>query len=136
MKDTSSIGNRTEGMVLAALLGAGHRMLLPFGDGHPYDLAYDDDGGLRRVQCKTGRLYRGCVTFHVVKYTGNNGHRTYGDHEFDYFGVYCPDTDAVYMVPKAEIGQGTTFVLRIEATKNGRTKGIHWAADYQLIKPE
>jgi hypothetical protein len=139
MRDTCSIGNLTEGMVLTALLRTGRRLLLPFGDGHhPYDLAYDDGGVLRRVQCKTGRLFRdgSSVHFTVVKYTGNKGHRIYDDDDIDYFGVYCPDTDAVYMVPKAEVGQGTTFVLRLEPTKNGRTKGIHWASDYQLIESE
>src|SRR5580704_16771418 len=59
MRDTSAIGNRTAGIVLAALLQAGQRPLLPFGDGHPYDIAFDDGGRLMRVQCKTGKLIKG-----------------------------------------------------------------------------
>ena len=61
VRNTSEIGNRTEGIVLAALLQAGYRPLLPFGDGHPYDIAFDDGGKLSRAQCKTGRLIRGAV---------------------------------------------------------------------------
>ena len=63
MRQTSATGNRTAGFVLAALLEAGYRPLLPFGDGHPYDIAFDDDGRLLRVQCKTGRLIKGAVCF-------------------------------------------------------------------------
>jgi hypothetical protein len=33
------MGNRTAGIVLAALLQAGQLPLLPFGDGYPYGLA-------------------------------------------------------------------------------------------------
>jgi hypothetical protein len=37
MRDTSAIGNRTAGIVLAALLQAGQSPLLPFGEGHCAD---------------------------------------------------------------------------------------------------
>jgi PD-(D/E)XK endonuclease len=55
------MGNRTAGIVLAPLLQAGKRPLLPFGDGYPYDIAFDDGGRLMRVQCKTGSLIKGAM---------------------------------------------------------------------------
>ena len=61
--DPISIGNKTEGKVLAALADAGYQILLPFGSGCRYDLAFDDHGMIKRVQCKTGQLLenRGAV---------------------------------------------------------------------------
>jgi hypothetical protein len=132
VRDTSAIGNRTLGVVLSTLLQAGRRPLLPFGDGHPYDLAVDQDGELRRVQCKTGRLVRGAVVFATTRYTGRK-HRTYQEHEIDYFGVYCPDTDAVYLVPIEDVGPHTSAYLRVEPARNNQTKGVRWAVDYQVM---
>jgi PD-(D/E)XK nuclease superfamily protein len=93
--------------VLSALLQAGQRPLLPFGDGHPYDLALDQDGELRRIQCKTGRLVRGSVVFATTRYAGRK-HRMYQDCEIDYLGVHCPGTDAVYLVPISDVGPHTS----------------------------
>ena len=132
VRDTSAIGNQTLGVVLSTLLQAGLRPLLPFGDGHPYDLAVDQDGQLRRVQCKTGRLVRGAVVFATTRYTGGK-HRTYQEHEIDYFGVYCPGTDAVYLVPIADVGPHTSAYLRVEAARNNQTKGVRWAVDYEVM---
>ena len=57
-----SVGTQTEATVLAALARYGHQVLLPFGEGYPYDLAVDvADGRIVRVQCKTGRLRGGCA---------------------------------------------------------------------------
>jgi hypothetical protein len=133
MRDTSSIGNRTEGIVLAALVEAGYHPLLPFGGGHPYDIALDDGGKLMRVQCKTGRLLKGAVNFPTAIMCRDNNYRSYrGD--VDYFGVYCPGTKKVYLVPIGDVPDRTAN-LRVESTRNGQAKGIRWAKDY-VIWPE
>ena len=49
---TLSIGNKTEGKVLAALVDAGCQILLPFGSGCRYDLAFDDYGAIRRSSAR------------------------------------------------------------------------------------
>ncbi|MGC2655775.1 MAG: group I intron-associated PD-(D/E)XK endonuclease [Mycobacterium sp.] len=98
MRDTTAIGSKTAGIVLVALLQAGQRPLLPFGDGHPYDIAFDDGGRLKPVQCKTGRLIKGAVCFPTSIRWRNSKYRSYrGD--INYFGVYCPDAPRVYLVP-------------------------------------
>lgn len=134
MRDTSSIGNQTEAVVLAALVQAGYRPLLPFGSGHPYDIALDLDGKLIRVQCKTGRLLKeGVVFFPTAMWCRNMSYRSYrGD--IDSFGVYCPSTKEVYLVPIEDV-PGRAAYLRIEPTKNGQAKGVRWAEDY-VIWPE
>ena len=102
----------------------------PFGDGHPYDLAVDQDGELRRVQCKTGRLVRGAVVFATTRYTGGK-HRTYQEHEIDYFGVYCPDAGTVCRVPITDVPDRGAC-LRVKPTKNNQAKSVRWAKDYVL----
>jgi hypothetical protein len=118
------------GIVLAALLRAGHRPLLPFGDGHPYDIALDTDGQLMRVQCKTGRLIKGAVYFPTSIWCRDKKWRSYrGD--VDYFGVYCPDTKQVYLVPAADVPDRAASP-RVSPPANGQAKGIRWAIDYAL----
>lgn len=53
MRNTSSIGNKAEAIVFAALVQAGYKPLIPFGGGGPYDIAVDDGARFPRVQCKT-----------------------------------------------------------------------------------
>lgn len=130
VRKTSAIGNLTTGIVLAALLETGHRPLLPFGDGHPYDIALDSDGRLMRVQCKTGRLIKGAVCFPTSIWCRGNKYRSYrGD--IDYFGVYCPDTKQVYLVPVGDVPDRSAS-LRVDPPANSQTKGIRWAIDYEI----
>jgi hypothetical protein len=131
MRDTSSIGNRTEAIVLAALVHAGYRPLIPFGGGHPYDIALDDDGKLTRVQCKTGRLLKeGVVLFPTASWCRDGSYRSYqGD--VDFFGVYCPDTEQVYLVPIGDVPEKAAH-LRVAPTKNGQATGVRWARDYAI----
>jgi hypothetical protein len=131
MRDTSSVGNKTEAVVLAALVHAGFSPLLPFGSGQPYDIALDYRGKLLRVQCKTGRLVKdGVVFFPTAIWCRNMSYRSYhGD--VDLFGVYCPGTEEVYLVPIADVpAKGAS--LRVAPPRNGQTRGIRWAADYVI----
>lgn len=130
MRDTSSIGNKSEAIVLAALVHAGYSTLLPFGGGHPYDIAIDDGDKLLRVQCKTGRLVKGAVVFPTAIMCRSNMYRSYrGD--VDYFGVYCPGTDQLYLVPITDVPERAAN-LRVVDPLNGQTHGIRWAKDYVI----
>src|SRR6516164_9074233 len=130
MRDTSSIGNKSEAIVLAALVHAGYSTLLPFGGGHPYDIAIDDGDKVLRVQCKTGRLVKGAVVFPTAIMCRSNAYRSYrGD--VDLFGVYCPGTGQVYLVPIADVGDRAAS-LRVVQPLNGQTHGIRWAKDYVI----
>jgi hypothetical protein len=45
--------------------------------------------------------------------------------------VFCPDTDAVYLVPIADVPDRWAC-LRVEPTKNNQAKGVRRAKDYML----
>lgn len=128
--NTSSIGSRTEGIILAALIRAGKTILLPFGDGHRYDLAIDDQGRLVRVQCKTAGFRNGVITFHGSSQRRDLSRIGYrGD--ADVFGVYCPPLDKVYIVPVSDVYENEGR-LRIAPTRNNQASRIRWASDYEL----
>jgi hypothetical protein len=131
MRDTSAIGNKMAAVVLAALVHIGYSPLLPFGDGHPYDIALDHHGKLLRVQCKTGRLLKeGVVFFPTAIWCRNMSYRSYrGD--VDFFGVYCPGTEEVYLVPIGDVPEKAAS-LRVVPPRNGQIRGVRWAKDYVI----
>jgi hypothetical protein len=127
------VGQRTEAIVLAALVRRGYRVLTPFGTNHRYDLAIDLGDRVLRAQCKTGRLRGGAILFHARSIRSNTRGtycRTY-ENEIDLFLVYCPQTDRVYSVPVEE-ATSTVGALRVAPTANGQAKRIRWAKDYEL----
>lgn len=133
MYDTNSVGNRTEGKILAALLQMGKNVLIPFGTGARYDLAYDDGGGrMVRVQCKTAMIRNGCVCF-KTRSSGRVAHLRDYRGDVDLFGVYDAANDQVYLVPieLTARGQGS---LRIAPTRNGQSAKVLWASDYAIPK--
>jgi hypothetical protein len=132
MRDTNSVASRTEGLVLAALVKTGRTVSLPFGVAR-YDLVLDTADGLKRVQCKTGRLDQGAVRFNArsVHRTAPGRYKNHGyQGDADLFGVYCPATDKVYLVP---VGACVNeMALRIEPARNGQQSGVRLAADYEV----
>jgi hypothetical protein len=129
------VGDRS---TLAAMLGlkaAGYALLVPFGENTRYDLVIDD-GALWRVQCKTGRLRNGGITFAVTSCYGHHrnpatARRTYQG-QVDYFAIYCPETAGVYLVPIGDLPAQASARLRVEPPRNGQRKRIRYACDYEI----
>ncbi len=128
--DTSGIGRRTEGMVLSALLQAGYEVLLPFGAAARYDLACDVNGRLMRIQCKTGTLQDGAVVFKTANWN-RKGERLNYRGQVDFFGVHCPQTAKIYLVPVEDVGE-LEGRLRVEPTRNMQNRRIRWDEGYEL----
>jgi hypothetical protein len=127
------VGLRTEATILAELARRGYRVLVPWGVNQRYDLVLDVDGEFLRVQCKTGRLRKGCVEFSTQSVRANTRQvilRGYKG-EADLFLVHCPETNGIYAVPVDEAPTGHGY-LRVEPTRNGQQQGIRWARDYEL----
>ena len=133
MKDTSSIGNHSQGQVLAALMRKSKTVLIPFGDAGKYDLVFEDSNGFQRVQIKTGLYKDGAVQFRTYTVKRRNGvviNENYGD-EIDYFGVYCPQLNKTYLVPMKEIStiKGAAS-LRVDPTN--QINRIRYAKEYEI----
>jgi hypothetical protein len=124
-------GNAGEAMVLAALVQQGFQVLLPFGEGQPYDLVVDLDGvSFLRVQCKTSRLQMGCLVFNPHTTDHGRGRKSYVGRA-DIFGVYFPPKESVYLVP---IDAVTNFSgrLRLEPPRNNQRRRIRFATDFEI----
>jgi hypothetical protein len=136
MEHPKDVGDRTTLAVMLALRENGFGVLVPFGENTRYDLVIDDGARFSRVQCKTGRLRQGAVLFAVCSCYGHHlrpgeARRDYRG-EVDYFGVYCPETTAVYLVPIEDLSVRVQATLRVEPTRNGQRCKIRFAADYEI----
>jgi hypothetical protein len=135
MRDTSQIGEVSRWQIIAALTRRGKQLLLPVGDHLRYDLAIDDEGTFLRVQCKTGRLRNGVISFATCSVDsrskrGKCVRRSYRG-EVELFGVYCPDNGKCYLVPVDNVGPNDCH-LRIIPPRNGQKTLIRWAKDYEM----
>ena len=124
-------GNATEAAILNAFVERDLGVLLPFGDGHPYDLVVHlTMDRFLRVQCKSARLLEGCVTFNSRTTDHGRGRRPYLGLA-DVFGVYFAPSKTVYLVP---VSEASTFQvrLRLRPTRNNQRQGVRLAAEYQI----
>jgi hypothetical protein len=130
------IGDRSTLAIIVALRARGYGVLVPFGENTRYDLVTDDGVNLARVQCKTGRLRDGVIVFATASTYGHHRNarvirRTYGG-EIDFFAVFCPETDGVYLVPIKEVPTVSSARLRVEPARNWQARRVRHAAEYEV----
>lgn len=102
-----------------------------------YDLVVDNGESLLRVQVK----YCDANTTHSVgsffvglrRWAGDRRDvsRNYRADEIDALAVYLPSTEKVYWIPVQVIDDKSSLTLRTEAPRNGQTKGIRMASDFE-----
>jgi hypothetical protein len=136
--DPLATGTHTEAIILAALLERGYEVMVPFGNRAKYDFVVDDGARLQRVQCKTGHAGTTHNTLRFNTYCLSAAHEgrrrkcTYRS-RVDLFAVYYPPNRAVYLIPVHDTPECGQCYLRLSPSKNGQTRGIRSAADYQLL---
>ena len=129
-------GNLTELQCLTAFYEYGCHVSLPYGENSRYDMIVDVNGKLLKVQVKSSSaidednsaIKFACRSSHVnskgvqnIKYTSA---------EIDYFATFW--NGKCYLVPVDECSAEKT--LRFVPPKNGQTKGISFASNYELEK--
>jgi hypothetical protein len=131
-----AIGDRTTLAVMLGLQGAGYAILIPFGENLRYDLAVDDGGAFSRVQCKTGRLRDGVIRFKTCSsYAHHPNPKTRQRHylgQIDYFGVHCPETGGIYLIPITDAPARASCALRVAPTRNNQVRRIRSASAYEI----
>lgn len=125
----SQKGQQTEGVVLAALIRAGKNVLMPFGAHLRYDLVFEEEARFSRIQCKTAVVRGDCVLFRTCSRTNRVSKDYYAD--ADFFGVYCPETNEVYLVPVAVAGTASCS-LRLRPARNGQQQKVRMASEFVL----
>jgi len=117
----NEIGALAEIKVAAKLMEKGYIVSKPFFGNARYDLLADN-GNIHRVQCKNGRLRNGVVKFKTRSHCAFTGvDNPYTSDEIEFFGVYCPELETIYLVPVDAVPQDQGY-LRVEPAKNGQTK--------------
>ena len=111
-------------------------MSVPFGENTRYDLVIDDGCRLARVQCKTGRLREGAIRFATCSSYAHHARPSHGRRDYlgqvDYFAIYCPETNGVYLVPIEEMTARAKGSLRVTPAQNGQRRRVRLADDYEV----
>ncbi len=135
-KNAARTGLAAHTAVLHKLVSKGLEVLQPLGDHLRYDLAYyrEEARELTRIQCKAGRYdpIKGCVYFKNFNRSGGRGSRRSYIGDAEYFGVYCAELNAVYLVPIDIAPYASEVGLRVQPTKNNQMKKVIWAKDYEI----
>lgn len=110
--NTKQTGDETEARIIAALIGEGYSVSVPFGDNDKYDLVVDTDSRLLRIQCKTGWIEDEVIRFKTASKTTTDGDVTMNDYdgEIDAFAVRCKDNRELYWVPIEDVGKKSTYL--------------------------
>lgn len=128
---TNSVSNVSESVIMAAYLKEGFEVSIPFGNGCAYDLVVDVGSRLFKIQIKTGWHCKGCLVYkgrRRIKDSTHNAMRRYREDEVDFFAIYYPPTDNIYVMPSSLVTGDCR--LRLDPVLNGQQKLIRWAADY------
>src|SRR5215831_15264329 len=133
--DTKRKGDASEALALWKLSEAGLTVLIPWGDNARFDLVVVIGDTFLRIQCKTGRLRSGYVSFRTFGVGRDGKCYRYVAGELDYYAVRCLETGELYLVPFAEAGSSTQPQLRVAPPRPNSTGGrqtarVRWAARY------
>lgn len=133
--NTKQIGNITEVESMLAFLKLGYNVLQPYGDCEKYDFVADINKHFYKIQCKTASttdngesIVFSCRSSHRKDGKCVNEH--YSPEDIDFFCTIWNGN--CYLIPVAECH--TSKRLRFSIPKNGQTKGICFASDYELNK--
>jgi hypothetical protein len=131
---TNQKGVIAEAKVAAAAIVAGLGVARPLND-ERYDLIFDAGDRLMRVQCKWARQIGDVIVARL--YTSRRGpdgliNRRYSRGEFELFALYCPDTEACYLLPADEFVARRQIHLRLSPSRNNQSSGVNWARDFEF----
>ena len=135
MLTPSQKGAIAETAITAAATKLGIRVLLPVDEGGRYDLVLDVAGRLLKIQCKWAARKGGVIVVNTgtCRLTPHGYVRsTYSAEEIDAIVAYCPDTDACYYLPIADVGRRHVVHLRVVAAANNQEVAIKYAADHEF----
>jgi hypothetical protein len=107
----------------------------PVSEGGRYDLIFDLDGRLWRVQCKWARRYGDVLI--VRCYSCRRARegmrvRRYTTDEIDAVAAYSSDLDRCYFLPMEVVGRKRNVQLRLAPARNNQRDRVNWADDFEF----
>ncbi len=133
MLSTDQKGALAEAMIAASAMELGVHVFRPLCDGTRYDLIFDLDGRLLRVQCKTAVRHGNVLA--VPWYSARRSGAGFVKHfytaaEIDAIAAYSPELRRCFLLPIVRFERRTYVHLRLTPTKNNQKVGINWADDF------
>ena len=110
-------------------------VLRPLSEGRRYDLVFDIDHRLYRVQCKWAPRRDGIIDVHLAtcRHTPRGYvYRTYSAEEIDAVAVYCEELNTSYWLPIEEVAGKRAMYLRIDPAANNQRSAINYSEQYLL----
>jgi prevent-host-death family protein len=132
---TNHKGNVAEAAIAAEATKLGVDVLKPLVEHTRYDLVFDIDGHLLRVQCKWAPRNGDVVVVNLAgfRYTARGHVRSvYSADEIDAVAVYCEELNQCYLLPIDLVDGMRGLHLRLAPPRNGQRASLNWAADYEL----
>jgi hypothetical protein len=132
---TNQKGAVAELEIALAAVKLGIEAYRPVVEGGRYDLIFEVDERLLRVQCKwaTCRGERVVVRCYSSRRNGDGLlRRIYMAGEIDAFAAYCPELDCCYFLPFGLFEGRTEINLRLTPTRNNQSLNVNWASSYEF----
>ena len=135
MLTTDQKGNIAELAIARSAIEIGIDVYRPVGEGGRYDMIFEIEEQLWRIQCKWAPRDGDVVVLRCYSCRRNRDglvRRKYIEGEIDAFAAYCPDTDRCYFLPFSLFLDRSQVLLRLAPSKNNQQLGINWARDYEF----
>ena len=112
-------------------------VLKPVAEHCRFDLGFEINGQLHRVQVKNARLVREGTALAVSTETNRTTPRgyvraTYSEGEIDLLAAYSPDLDRAYLLPAHLVVRRRGIHLRLDPARNGQRACINLASDFEF----
>jgi hypothetical protein len=132
---TDQKGAIAEACIAAAAVKLGIEVYRPIAEGGRYDMIFDLETGLLRVQCKWAArrgevLVIGCQS----NRRGAEGfiRRSYTAEEVDAIAAYSLELDRCFLIPIALVEHRPAIALRLTPCRNNQRRRINWADDFDF----
>jgi hypothetical protein len=135
LHSTNHKGAIAEAEITAAATRLGIPVLKPLTEHGRYDLVFEVNSRLLRVQCKWGALDQAnqliCVRVGGSRHTPNGYVRsTYAAGEIDAVAIYCGALDRSFFVPVDVVAGKGQLSMRLAPPRNHQRASINLAGDY------
>ena len=133
----SEKGAIAEARTTAEAIRLGISVARPVIGGARYDLVFDlGPAGLRRAQCKWGRLEGDRVVAQIAtcRHSPTRGYvrTSYSADKIDAFAIYCDDLKRYFYVPIDRVVARSQVHLRLTPARNNQRVGVTLADEYDL----
>lgn len=97
----------------------------------PYDCVLDRGNGPERIQVKYRTVSeKGIISIHKVN-KSKSSQRAYTTDAVDYFAVYVPNFEKIYLIPAYEVLKNNVSTFRLNPTRNNQNKNVKYIIDYE-----